>query len=150
DGTRLAGTDKKSANWSPVRIWNATTGREVLSIPNSSRAALSLAFSPDGKRLAWGTSEDRSVKVWDLEAWQLRFTLTGQKDMTAGLAFSPDGRRLASASPDRTVRVWDMTRERPGEVVLPLLTLSGHTSFVRSVVFSPDGTQIASASFDRS
>jgi len=55
------------------------------------------------------------------------------------VAFSPDGRRLATASRDRTVKIWDMENGHE------LLTYAGHGDSVRSVAFSPDGKQIASA-----
>jgi WD40 repeat protein/tRNA A-37 threonylcarbamoyl transferase component Bud32 len=150
DGTRLAAISGRTPGQSQLKVWDATTGQEVLTIPNSLGAGWAVAFSPDGKRLAWGAYGDQSAKVWDFEVGQLLFTFTGHRDMVTGLAFSPDGKRLATASFDRTVMVWDMTRDRRGEVASPLLSLSGHTSVVRGVVFSPDGTQIASASFDRS
>jgi len=59
------------------------------------------------------------------------------------VAFSPDGTRLASASLDKTVRLWDASTGQELEV------LGTHETSVRSVAFSPDGTRLASGSDDK-
>jgi len=58
------------------------------------------------------------------------------------VAFSPDGRLLASASEDKTVRLWDPVTGQHQR------TLTGHAGPVRSVAFSPDGRLLASAGDD--
>ena len=71
-----------------------------------------------------------------------RDSLSGHQAAVRGVSFSPDGKTLASASSDKTIKLWSMTDGKE------LRTLFGHQDEVTSVSFSPDGKTVASASRD--
>jgi WD40 repeat protein/serine/threonine protein kinase len=152
DGRRLA-----SLGWDngTVRVWDlppgepgvSTSGGRMLT-PRFSRrrhsaSPWSVAFSPDGQRLAVASGvADGNVRVYDATTGDLLHTLAGHLDRVISVAFSPDGRRLVSASMDRTVKLWETAT---GQEVL---TLRGHTDSVIRVLFSPNGQRLASVSAD--
>jgi WD40 repeat protein len=72
-----------------------------------------------------------------------RATLKGHKDSIDSLSFSPDGKILASASGDKTIKLWDVVKGKE------IATLKGHRDSVRSIVFSPDGKMLVSGGMDR-
>ena len=103
---------------------------------------LSVAYSPDGKTIASGSS-DKTVKLWDVTTGENIASLEGHTWEIRSVAFSPDGRTLASAGGrDRTLKLWDVATRKN------IATLSGHGELVVSVAYSPDGKTIASGSWD--
>jgi eukaryotic-like serine/threonine-protein kinase len=105
--------------------------------------SLTVAFSPDGKRLVTG-GEGHTVKVWDVPTGNDLQTLRGHTGFVYTVAFSPDGegRWIASAGEDSTVKVWD---SRTGRLVR---SFRGHTALVMSLAFGPDGKRLYSGSRD--
>ena len=115
-------------------------GQLVWTTPAGSQSP-SVAFSPDGTRLASG-SLGGTVRLWDVATGDELRWFTGHTDDVHSVAFSPDGTRLASGSNDGTVRLWDVATGNE------LRRFTGHTDWVNSVAFSPDGTRLASGSWD--
>ena len=66
-------------------------------------------------------------------------SLEGHTDSISRIVFSPDGRTLASASGDRTIRLWDVATGTHQHI------LSGHESWIPSITFSHNGLALASA-----
>lgn len=69
--------------------------------------------------------------------------LKGHTGTVRSVSFSADGRLLATASDDKTVKLWSLPGQRFAA------TLSGHSNWVRAAAFSPDGRLVASAGDDR-
>lgn len=95
---------------------------------------VSIAFSPDGRRVATG-HDQRMITIFHVA------TLWGHVGAVTAVCFSPDGRYLASAAFDATIRVWDL---RTG-VVERVLANTGDTSPVTCPAYSSDGRRLAAA-----
>ena len=101
-----------------------------------------VALSSDGKCAVSG-SNDKTLRVWNLEGSQLRRVLIGHTGPVKAVALSGDGRRVVSGSYDKTLRVWDLEGNQPPRI------LEGHTGWVNAVALSGDGKRAVSGSDDK-
>jgi eukaryotic-like serine/threonine-protein kinase len=157
DGQRLAGaSDDKT-----VRIWEAATGRELLTLQGYGGKVLAVAFSPDGQRLI--ATEGKTVTVRDAETGKevkviplqhLPAVVPGSRINCTAL--SPDGQRLAMGIgpfgkagelKPAEIRVWDTATGQTLQV------LKGHSGMIECVALGPGGgagkpSLLASGSMD--
>jgi WD40 repeat protein len=87
-----------------AKLWDAKTGKELLTLSGHTGQVLSLAFSPDGKTVATA-SGDKTAKLWGSLTGKELLTLYAPDGLTS-VAFTPDGSQLAVASRDGTARIY--------------------------------------------
>jgi WD40 repeat protein len=121
-----------------VMLWNVV-GRKGRIINYGKRGIVNtVAFSADGKLLAWGGCLDNLLALWDVETKQGLGSLVGHKNYVRSVVFTPDGKCLASASMDGTVKLWNVSTRKE------IATLNGPGGGLQAVAISPDGKLLAS------
>ena len=134
DGAWLA---VDSGAFDAVEVWDLGSGRMVRTLPSGTTVVRSLAFSPDGTRLAQG-SDDGAVTVWDLSAGEpTDRALVGHSGGVTHLAFGADPATLVTAASTGVAR-WHVDPDRQA---LTLRYDSGPFP-IAGVDFSPDAHTI--------
>ena len=122
----------------PVADSRQNGARFALKVPGW---ASSVAFSPNGSRVAVG-SADKLARVFDAISARELSMLQGHQDYVASVCFDPESKRLATGSYDHTAAIWDV---RSSKIQHKLV---GHGGAVLSVAFSPDNAALATGSVD--
>ncbi len=94
-----------------------------------------LSFNPSGTLLA-STSNDNTVRIWDLTKNFAVTTFTGHTDVVNNAVFNPQGTLLLSTSLDETIRIWDPINK----TAEPLVVIPGHAGWSQiKIKFHPQG-----------
>ena len=125
--------DTSAIRWSLTR----NAAEQVMRFHDA--AVNAVAWLKDGRIATAGA--DAHIAIWTPGHPAPDTVLDGHKGPIAGLALSPDGGTLASASWDRTVRLWPLAGGAPR-------ALEGHAQNVNAVAFAPDGRHVVSAGYD--
>ncbi|CAK4030291.1 Nuclear distribution PAC1 [Lecanosticta acicola] len=136
-----------------VKIWDYELGELERTLKSHTKAVLDVDFGgPRGNTLLASCSSDLTIKLWDpAEEYKNIRTLPGHDHSVSSVRFIPSGAAgaplsgnlLASASRDKTIRIWDVTTG------YCLRTLRGHGDWVRSLSPTFDGRWLLSTSSDQ-
>ncbi|EME44855.1 hypothetical protein DOTSEDRAFT_70794 [Dothistroma septosporum NZE10] len=137
-----------------IKIWDYELGELERTLKSHTKAVLDVDFGgPRGNTLLASCSSDLTIKLWDpAEEYKNIRTLPGHDHSVSCVRFIPSGAAgaplsgnlLASASRDKSIRIWDVTTG------YCLRTLRGHADWVRSLAPTMDGRWLVSTSSDQS
>lgn len=112
--------------------------------PLLARPPVIMPQSSSSSTTAPATATTTAAPATKAPSWQCVAVLEGHSQAVTAIAVSPDGKTFASASQDRTLRLWKLGKRKP-----LIRILEGHTAGVFGVAYSPDGRILASAGQDK-
>ena len=122
DGQTLAGASENGT----VEIWDTATLQRRAMLGGVLLGYHSLAFSPDGDRLAAGSNGQEAIKMWDTHSYEEVATLVGEGSLFKVAAFSPDGNTIGARNLNGVLHLWSApsweqieSAEKPRGAVLP-------------------------------
>jgi eukaryotic-like serine/threonine-protein kinase len=90
-----------------ARVWDTRNWKETVTLRGFLLATQSVAFSPDGDRLAtFGGAATQALRLWDMESWQNVITLQGTGSIFYTPLYSPDGSSVGAISTSGILNVW--------------------------------------------
>jgi WD40 repeat protein/serine/threonine protein kinase len=129
-----------------IKVWDAETNAEVMTLQATGQRVWDLAFSPDNKRIVTVSviretfyAQEGTIKIWNILKGKEIMSLPLGELVPLSVAFSPDGKQIVSGGQGGTIKVWDVSSGTE------VMTINGHHGHVYYVTFSPDGKLIAEA-----
>ena len=123
-------TEIATGGMDALKIWDAKTGNLLSTIKHDS-TVWSLAWTSDQKKLITGSY--RLIRIFDTATWQQIVILEGHTEAVFSLSLFQNDRLLASASYDKTARLWNL------DTNLPIGPPLQHQAAVKSAAISTDG-----------
>ncbi|KAK9367046.1 WD40-repeat-containing domain protein [Lipomyces kononenkoae] len=120
-----------------VKVWNADTGKLLMSLNGHSRGLACVILSPDARTIVSG-GNDNTIRVWDTKKKTCLFEFAGHESLVRTLHVF--GRKVLSGSYDQTLKVWDLDYR---QIVLDLRKYHGNWIFSAKM----DSKRIVSTSF---
>ncbi|MDQ2099956.1 MAG: caspase family protein [Tychonema bourrellyi B0820] len=138
-----------------LTLWDLKnkSNKGIKTIGKTQSLIMSVRFNKNGNMII-SCDNKGNIKIWDITG-KLIGLINSHKDITLYAEFSYDSKYIASASLDKTIKIWNVDevlniwKNSQRGVAQPLTILAGHTSTVNRVSFNPLNSQsIASASSD--
>jgi WD40 repeat protein len=133
DGSQIAG----AGNSGSLYLWDTKTYIAKTLYKNSNSVGFSsVAIAPDGKRIVVGDVNGQ-VKLLSIDKPESPRVLAGHVSTIEEIVFNHTGSFMATASNDKTVRLWNLEKLREQPIVL-----KDHADWVRTAVFTADDEQL--------
>lgn len=126
-----------------IRLWETSTGREILNLHQTPRDVMNLTFLPDGSKIVGG-SHGNVLTLLDGSQWTKQeetthITLSGHQNPVLPIAYHPSRPLIASGSRDGSLRLWDLEANEQDSFPIG--------GYIFDVSFNPQGTHILSTGF---
>jgi WD40 repeat protein/mono/diheme cytochrome c family protein len=148
DGTRLAVTGGNPARMGEVQVWNVADGSLALSHPVSFDTVYGGAWSPDGRLISFGCT-DNSVRAIDATSGAQVLFQGAHEDWVLDTVFAPKGDHVVSLGRDMSVKLTELATQRfidnitsitPGALRGGLMAVDRHPVLEHVVAAGADGT----------
>ena len=137
----------------PIEFWDINTWTPTGTADIGVDSVYGLAFSPNGKTVAFPHSPNGLVSIWSADFLQKLTSFPAHDLATWDVSFSPDGAMLATGGADNVARIWDtvdwtMRHELSHEEFEETVVAKGFRNAVLCTAFSPDGKWLVTGGLD--